>query len=415
MFYADLHIHSRHSFATSRDLDLDSIASHADRKGVGVVGTGDFTHPGWMAELESRLRPAEPGLFRIEPGSRRARFLLQTELCTIYRQEGRTRRVHHLVCVPCLDSARRLAGRIAPYGRLDANARPVLRLDSRSLLELVLDCGPGCVLIPAHIWTPWYSALGSRSGFDAIEECYRDLAGSVFAVETGLSSDPAMNRRVSLLDRFALVSGSDAHSPSRIGREATRFGTGLSYPAIMEALRTGHGYGGTVELFPEEGKYYLDGCRRCGIGRRPREHDGRCPSCGRSLTLGVLHRVERLSDREEPSSGEGYESFVSLSSIVAEMTGKGCRSQRVRSLCSHVVSTVGPELEVLGRASVSALEKAGIPYLAEALVRMRARSVSSDPGYDGQCGTISLFAPPELERVRSALERVRVKDAATGR
>ena len=279
MFYADLHLHSKYSRATSRNLDLERLFLWARKKGIQVLGTGDFTHPAWRAELKEKLIPAEPGLFQLRegrllerqypmPSGKPMRFLLEVEVSTIYKKGGKTRKVHHLLYAPDWEKADRLVARLAKIGNLQADGRPILGLDSRDLLEITLQSGDGCHLIPAHVWTPWFSALGSKSGFDAVEECYGDMAPHIFAIETGLSSDPWMNRKVSSLDRFALVSNSDAHSPGKVGREATVFHTEMSYPAMMKALQTKEGLGGTAEFFPEEGKYHLDGCRRSASPRR---------------------------------------------------------------------------------------------------------------------------------------------------
>jgi DNA helicase-2/ATP-dependent DNA helicase PcrA len=274
MFYADLHVHSRYSRATSRDADLEHLALWARRKGISVVGTGDFTHPAWFEEIRTKLVPAEPGLFRLRPEIEReverqlppachgpVRFLLEVEISTIYKKGDRTRKVHHLIYASNLDTAGRFREKLATIGNIASDGRPILGLDSRHLLEITLQSGPDAYLVPAHIWTPWFAALGSKSGFDSIDECYGDLAPHIFAVETGLSSDPPMNWRVSQLDRFTLVSNSDAHSPPMLGREACAFATDMDYFAMRRALETGEGYAGTVEFFPEEGKYHLDGHR----------------------------------------------------------------------------------------------------------------------------------------------------------
>ncbi|MBO0809762.1 MAG: AAA family ATPase, partial [Actinobacteria bacterium] len=313
MFHADLHLHSRFSRACSKDCDLANLAWWALRKGVTVVGTGDFTHPAWAAELAESLVPAEPGLLRLRPeieervlrasapGCRReVRFLLSAEISTIYRHGDRTRKVHHLLYAPGFDAADRITAALAKVGNLASDGRPILGLDSRHLLEITLDGGPGCFLIPAHIWTPWFAVLGSKSGFDTIGACYGDLAPHVFAAETGLSSDPPMNWMCSALDGYRLVSNSDAHSPPMLGREATTFSTEVDYFAMADALRTGNGLAGTVNFFPEGGRYHLDGHRRCGICCEPeatRGYGGNCPECGKPLTVGVLHRVAELADR----------------------------------------------------------------------------------------------------------------------
>ncbi len=283
--YADLHIHSKFSRACSRDCDLEHLAWWAGRKGISVVGTGDFTHPVWREELGSKLVPDAPGLFRLRPELERAvqetlppacrapvRFMLSSEISTIYKRDERTRKVHHLLYAPSLDAVDEITRALARVGNLASDGRPILGLDSRNLLEITLSGGDGCYLIPAHAWTPWFAVLGSQSGFDRVSDCYADLASHIFAIETGLSSDPEMNWRVSSLDGYRLVSNSDAHSPPMLGREATAFELPeTDYFSIYQALRTGDGFGGTVEFFPEEGKYHLDGHRACDVRMTPEE------------------------------------------------------------------------------------------------------------------------------------------------
>src|SRR3984885_3497672 len=313
MFHADLHIHSKFSRACSKDCDIPHLAWWALRKGITVVGTGDFTHPAWSQELAQALVPAEPGLLRLRPeletrlrrespGScdRQVRFMLSVEISTIYRRDDRTRKVHHLLYAPGFEEAGRITAALSKIGNLASDGRPILGLDSRDLLEITLAGGPGCYLVPAHVWTPWFAVLGSKSGFDSVAECYADLADHVFAVETGLSSDPPMNWMCSSLDGYRLVSNSDAHSPPMLGREATTLDTALDYFAMAEALRTGNGLAGTLEFYPEEGKYHLDGHRKCGVRLEPAQSarpGGTCPRCGKPLTIGVLNRVTELADR----------------------------------------------------------------------------------------------------------------------
>jgi DNA helicase-2/ATP-dependent DNA helicase PcrA len=414
-FYADLHVHSKHSRACSRDCDLEHMAWWAALKGVAVVGAGDFTHPAWQGDLRTQLVPAEPGLFRLRGDLERevlrrlpapcrtpVRFLLSTEISTISKRGDRTRKVHHLLFAPDLDAVAEITRRLARVGNLAADGRPILGLDPRDLLEITLAGGPGCYLVPAHVWTPWFSALGSKSGFDSIEECYADLAGSIFAAETGLSSDPAMNWRVSGLDRYHLVSNSDAHSPPMLGREATVFDTRLDYFGILHALRTGEGLEGTVEFFPEEGKYHLDGHRACGVRLEPertRELSGRCPACGRPLTVGVLHRVESLADRpvgHRPERGRDYRCLISLSQVVGELLGVGPRSQAVASEVATLVGRLGPEFGILTDVPLEDVSRAGPPLLPEALDRLRRGMVMREAGYDGVYGTIRLFSAADL-------------------
>jgi len=419
MFYADLHVHSRFSRATSRDCDLEHLALWAAKKGIAVVATGDFTHPEWFAQIEQQLTPAEPGLFRLRqeppreicqnavrlaPGD--VRFMLQVEISTIYKKDGRTRKVHHLIYAPSLDAAREVTQRLARIGNLASDGRPILGLDSRHLLEIALESGPGCCLVPAHVWTPWFAVLGSQSGFDSIDECYDDLAGEIFALETGLSSDPAMNWRVSGLDRYALISNSDAHSPPKLGREACVFDTDRDYFAMFRALRTGEGYGGTVEFFPEEGKYHFDGHRKCGVCLAPDEtlrYGGNCPVCGKPMTLGVMYRVHQLADRESipeplPARAAPFRSLIPLEEILSEVSGVGPQSSTVQRRYEDLLARLGPELEILDRIPPEDISRAASPLVAEGIVRMREGRVTRQAGFDGQYGTIRLFSEDELRR-----------------
>ncbi|MGH8903349.1 MAG: endonuclease Q family protein, partial [Egibacteraceae bacterium] len=414
-FYADLHVHSKYSRATSRDCDLEHLAWWAARKGIGVVGTGDFTHPAWLEELRTNLVPAEPGLFRLREDLERdvadrlppscrnpVRFMLSVEISTIYKRTGRTRKVHHLVYAPDLETVREFNRRLGRIGNLGSDGRPILGLDSRDLLDITLTSGEGAYLVPAHVWTPWFAVLGSMSGFDAVKDCYADLAEHVFAIETGLSSDPAMNWRVSGLDRYRLVSNSDAHSPPALGREATVFATDLDYHAIRRALETGEGFGGTVEFFPEEGKYHLDGHRKCGVRLEPAETrrlQTRCPECGKPLTVGVMHRVEALADREDgfrPEGAAGFRCIVPLPEIVGEIVGVGPKSRRVEREVAGLVARLGPELDILERLPLEEIRAAASPLVAEAIGRMRGGNVIREAGYDGEYGHIRLFTAEEL-------------------
>jgi DNA helicase-2/ATP-dependent DNA helicase PcrA len=421
-FYADLHIHSKYSRATSGDLDFHHLALWAKKKGVTAIGTGDFTHPAWMAAIKDELVPAEPGLFRLrddleaavaaELGSCAAaaapvRFLLEVEISTIYKQGDKVRKVHHLLYAPDLASADRLVTRLARIGNLASDGRPILGLNSRDLLEICLSCGDGCYLIPAHIWTPWFSVFGSKSGFDAFDECYGDLSSHIFAVETGLSSDPPMNWRLSMLDRFRLVSNSDAHSPGNLGREACRFDCPLDYHAIRNALATGAGYGGTVEFYPEEGKYHMDGHRACGFRCEPAESrrlGNKCPVCGAPLTIGVLSRVLELADRtgeRPPPAAAPFRSFVPLPEMLGEIARTGPKSKTVQGSYEQLIARLGPELTILGDESLDDIGRIAAPLLVEAIRRMRAGEVIREGGYDGEYGTIRLFKPDELEGGKS--------------
>lgn len=416
MFHADLHVHSRHSRATAASCDLEHLALWSCKKGLALVGTGDFTHPAWLESLASELVAAEPGLFRLRPElerhvvarvpvacQRSPRFVLSVEISTIYKKLGRTRKVHHVVLAPDLEAARAIVRRLAKIGNLASDGRPILGLDSRDLLEIVLESSPDAYLIPAHVWTPWFSALGSQSGFDSIAECYGDLASHIFAIETGLSSDPEMNWRVSSLDGYRLVSCSDAHSPPMLGREASSFDCELDYFAIRRALEHGPGYRGTVELFPEEGKYHLDGHRNCGVRLTPeqtREHDGRCPGCGKRVTVGVLNRVAALADRPAhcapPVKAGQVQHLVPLSELLGELHGVGPKSRAVERSYEAALAQLGPELHLLSEAPVEDVKRLGAGWLAEALTRLRAGEVRREAGFDGQYGKIRLFDEREL-------------------
>jgi DNA helicase II / ATP-dependent DNA helicase PcrA len=420
-FYADLHIHSKYSRACSRDCDLEHLTWWAQRKGISLVGTGDFTHPAWYDHLRETLVPAEPGLFRLRPELDRdiartlppscvgdVRFMLSVEISTIYKRDDRTRKVHHLIYMPSFDAAAEFNRRLGKIGNLGSDGRPILGLDSRDLLEITLESGDGAYLVPAHVWTPWFAVLGSKSGFDAIADCYADLADHVFAAETGLSSDPEMNWRVSGLDKYTLVSNSDAHSPPVLGREATVFDTDLDYYAVRRALETREGFAGTVEFFPEEGKYHSDGHRKCDVRFDPAQtiaHNGLCPTCGKPLTVGVLSRIQELADREvgyRPADAVDFRSLIPLPEIMSELLGVGPKSKKVLSEIASLTAVHGPELGILDDVPLDDLT-ASNPVLGEAIGRLRRGEVIRDAGYDGEYGVIRLFEPGELSKAAGAV------------
>ncbi|MBG6139684.1 uncharacterized protein (TIGR00375 family) [Longispora fulva] len=410
-FYADLHIHSKYSRACSKDCDLENLSWYARRKGIGLVGTGDFTHPAWYAHLRENLVEAEPGLYvlradvasgvnqrlpRILRGQ--TRFMLSVEISTIYKRGDKTRKVHHLIYLPDLDAVARFNTALGRIGNLGSDGRPIIGLDSRDLLEIVLQASPDGYLVPAHIWTPWFSALGSKSGFDAIADCYLDLADYIFAVETGLSSDPEMNSRVSSLDRYTMMSNSDAHSPPMLGREATAFSTPFDYFAIRDALRTRSGYEGTLEFFPEEGKYHADGHRNCDVVLSPSETiklGGKCPVCGKPVTVGVLSRIEALADRPATPSPAAT-SIIPLPEILGELNGVGPKTKTVATKIDALVNELGPEFEILTGTPIEDVAKVGGELLGEAIDRLRRGDVRRESGYDGEYGAIRLFDPAEL-------------------
>ncbi|MDY0002404.1 MAG: endonuclease Q family protein [Polyangia bacterium] len=418
---ADLHVHSYLARATSGDCDLPHLALWAQKKGIGLLGTGDFTHPEWFCRIREDLVPVEDsGLFvlrkdladqvsREVPAACQAEvsFVLQVEISSIYQRHGRVRRVHNLVFMPDLDSASRFRRALARVGNIESDGRPILGLDSRDLLEMALGCSPRARLIPAHVWTPWFSLFGSKSGFDALEECFGDLTSHIFALETGLSSDPPMNWRLSALDGLTLVSNSDAHSPSKLGREANALHVALEYDALFEALGSGDPgrCGGTLEFFPEEGKYHLDGCRRCGARMTPeetRERFGRCPGCGKMVTEGVMSRVAELADRPwgaRPPGALPFQSLIPLAEVLGECLGQGARTKGVARVYEGLLERLGPELGLLRSVSIEALEKAGVPLLGEAVRRMRQGAVHLKAGYDGEFGVVRAFGPGERERL----------------
>lgn len=389
-FYADLHIHSKYSRATSKSCNLEKLALWAARKGLSVTSTGDFTHPAWFNEIKEKLVPAGGGAFRLKPeieaqifpNGNPVRFILSVEISTIYKKWDRTRKVHHVIFAPSLEVADNFRQRLGAIGNIVSDGRPILGLDSRDLLEIALESGEGSFLIPAHIWTPWFSVLGSKSGFDSIEDCYGDLAEHIFAVETGLSSDPEMNWRVSKLDKYRLVSNSDAHSPAKLAREATVFDTEPDYYSIMNALKTGSGYVGTVEFFPEEGKYHEDGHRKCNVCLTPdetRKLNGICPVCGKPLTIGVNYRVCELADRPmdniivPKTAGQVY-SLVPLPEILSEIMQVGAGSKSVTLEYEKLIHKFGSELSILKQVPVDEISKSS-PLLGEGISRLREGKV----------------------------------------
>lgn len=428
-YIADLHIHSHYSRATSKASNLHGLAAWAAVKGIGVVATGDFTHPGWFAHLQECLEPAEPGFFRLkddqardvgcllpaglrpanDPGS--IRFVLSAEISSIYKRGGKVRKVHNLLYVPDMASVRRMNATLATLGNISADGRPILGLDSRDLLEILLEKTEQGFLVPAHIWTPWFSLFGSKSGFDSIDECFGDLSHHVFALETGLSSDPEMNRLISALDRFTLISNSDCHSPAKLGREANIFTTGFDFFSLRAALQApvdAHGqqvFAATVEFYPEEGKYHCDGHRKCQVCLEPQETravSGLCPTCGKPLTIGVLHRVMELADREKPISPPGSPqvySQIPLQEIVAELLDCGPTSKKVVEGYIRLINVFGSEFTLLLETPVEDIRAQGFGLLAEAVERVRANRVIRRAGYDGEFGVITVFSEGERARL----------------
>jgi uncharacterized protein (TIGR00375 family) len=406
-FITDLHIHSRYSRATSREMSPEALWKWAQLKGISVIGTGDFTHPEWLLELREKTDEEGNGLLKLKkkfrkeevPASCRAdvSFLLSAEISCIYRKHDKTRKIHAVVLVPSFDDARRINSSLSKIGNLSADGRPILGLDAKELLRIVVDCSPSCILIPAHAWTPHFSVFGAASGFDSLDECFEELTPHIHAIETGLSSDPAMNWRLSSLDNLALISNSDAHSPMKIGREATIFDTGLSYKEIAETIKTRKGLLGTIEFFPEEGKYHYDGHRSCASCLLPKEtirRNNLCPVCGKRVTIGVMHRVESLADREEgfrPGGALPFHSIIPLHEIIAETLKVGVASKAVKKEYETVIGELGNELRILMDTPGEDIEAAGSARLRQAIEKMRSGEVSISPGYDGEYGKVKIF------------------------
>ncbi len=437
-FIADLHIHSRHSRATSKDMSLESLWKWAQLKGIAVIGTGDFTHPKWFQEIKDKLETIGNNIFKLKNNyqsidipiscSAEVYFMLTAEISCIYSKNGKVRKIHSLVFVPDLATAARMNAVLSKIGNLSSDGRPILGLDAKELLKIVLDISDDAVLIPAHAWTPHFSVFGASSGFDSLEECFEELTPHIFAIETGLSSDPLMNWRLSSLDRITLISNSDAHSPAKIGREANIFDfnnppsppftkgarlpsvgqgkggiiTEISYESIINAIKTRKGFVGTIEFFPEEGKYHYDGHRTCGISLSPKEtvkHNYLCPVCGKRVTVGVMHRVEKLADRENgfrPSGAPPFYSLVPLPEIIAEAIKVGVNSKAVNNEYLHIIEKLGNEFKILMDIPLNDIERASSPIIREAISRMRSGNVHISPGFDGEYGKIKIFE--EVER-----------------
>lgn len=412
MYIADLHIHSRFSRATSKDCDAPHLDWWARRKGIGLLGTGDFTHPAWRAELKEQLVSAGEGVYMLKEEYRlpagisgeAPRFVVTGEISSIYKRDGKTRKVHNLILLPSLEAADALSAKLEAVGNIHSDGRPILGMDSRDLMELTLTTCPDAEFIPAHIWTPHFSMFGAFSGFHTIESCFDDMTPHIHAVETGLSSDPPMNWRVSALDGLTLVSHSDAHSPAKLGREANLLNTDRTYPALVHAIRTGDGLLGTIEFFPEEGKYHLDGHRNCGVCLTPQEtaeQNGICPVCGRKLTIGVEHRVEELADRPAgfcPENAKPFESLAPLPEVIAASTGGPSSGKRMDAQYERLLHELGPEFYILRQASIEEIARAAGPCVAEGIRRLRTGQVERRPGFDGEYGTISLLTPAEIEQ-----------------
>ena len=418
MYIGDLHIHSRYSRATSKDCTPEHLDLWARKKGIHILGTGDFTHPAWREELKEKLEPAEDGLYVLKKEYRiggagdsgiQPRFVVTGEISSIYKKGDRVRKVHSLLILPGLEAAESLARRLELIGNIHSDGRPILGIPCRDLLEIMLETAPEAVYVPAHIWTPHFSLFGAFSGFDAIEECFEDLTPHIRALETGLSSDPPMNWRVAALDRFHLISNSDAHSPGKLGREANLFDIELSYPNLAGAIQEGKGLAGTIEFFPEEGKYHFDGHRKCGLCISPRETAGygnKCPVCGKKITIGVLNRIEQLADREEGfvlPTGRPFESLVPLPEVIGASMGISAAGKKAAETYERMTGALGPEFAILREVPVEDIRKAAGPLVAEGIRRLREGKVERTPGFDGEYGKIGLLSPEDISSLEGQM------------
>ncbi len=415
-FIADLHVHSHYSRATSRDMVPQGLWRWAQLKGISIIGTGDFTHPQWFKELTDKLDPMGNGLFSLKKGFQDGyvpescrgdvSFLLTGEISCIYKKNGRTRKVHCLVLVPDFATAAKVNVVLAGIGNISSDGRPILGLDAKELLKIVLQASSDSVFVPAHIWTPHFSVFGAASGFESLEECFEELSPHIFAAETGLSSDPAMNWRWSVLDGITLISNSDAHSATKIGREANVFETDFSYRGVTDAIKTRRGFQGTIEFFPEEGKYHYDGHRPCNVSLPPGEsirHGLRCPVCGGKVTIGVMHRVEKLADREVgfmPPGVPGYRSVIPLTELLSETMKVGPTSKAVNTEYMYLLTRMGSEFHILLDAPLAEIQRTGPPLLGEAISRMRQGKVNIEPGYDGEYGKVRIFEAIERKALK---------------
>jgi len=429
-FIADFHIHSKYSRAVSKDMVIEELDRWADDKGILVMGTGDFTHPDWFRDLKQKLEPAEPGLFKLKPAYKKktmkgtlaeTRFILTVEVSGIYGRAGRTRRIHNILFAPDFETAEKIVTQLSWIGNVKSDGRPILGLDSEELAKIVFTTNPEAAIVPAHAWTPWFSVFGSMSGFDTIEECFGKYADKIFAIETGLSSDPAMNWRLSKLDHIALISNSDSHSLERIGREANIFDTELSYRGIMDALKSRDlkKFVATIEFFPEEGKYHYDGHRACGVSWAPEEtkrHGGICTGCGKPVTVGVMNRVAALADRPEVAvnrtkvgevNAVHYEkrvpfvNLVPMDQIIGEAFDVGAQAKSVWVEFERLVQAFGSELKILLEVSASDLATVAKREVVEAIERVRQGKLAIEPGFDGEFGKVKIFSAADRVKIET--------------
>lgn len=415
----DFHIHSKYSRATSEQMDVDEIVRYAPVKGLNLVGTGDFTHAQWLKELKENLvRDEESDLYKpTKAPNSSLRFMVTGEAATIFPFKEETKKIHHLILTPNLETAAQINDRLSRYGSLIVDGRPVLNMTAAALVEEVMEASRENVLIPAHIWTPWFSLFGDLSGFDRIEDCYQETIKHIFAVETGLSSDPPMNWRLSALDRFTLVSNSDSHSswPWRIGREANVFDIErLTFNNVIDAIRSKDPkrFLFTIETYPEYGKYHWTGHRNCKVSLSPEEvkkYGGICPVCHRKLTKGVEQRVNGLADRPDgfkPDSVPGFRRLLPLSEVIQAVLGAAYPGiQKVWNVYNLLISKFGDEYTVLIDAPFNVLAETVDPTIADAIIRVREERLNVVPGYDGVYGQIKIVDESEKKSAESLVEQ----------
>ncbi len=392
MYIADFHIHSKYSRATSKDMELDGLVKWAKYKGINLLGTGDITHFYWFYELKRNLKESERfGIYNYGGID----FILTGEVCNIFEKKGVIKKIHNIVFISSLEKVEKLNKNLERYGDLNADGRPILQLEAKELLKLIKDVDEFGFLVPAHIWTPHFSLFGSNSGFDDIEDCFEEVTDEIFALETGLSSDPEMNWRLSKLDRFSLISNSDAHSPSRIGREANIFFDKFDFKQLIDILKNKN-FNMTVEYFPEEGKYHYDGHRNCGVCFSPeqtRKNNYICPVCNRKVTVGVMHRVEELADRkpnEKPKKYVPFKKIVPLDQIIGSVMNKEVSSQIVQKMYFEIINRIGSEFYILLDANEKEIEHKIETKVFEGIKKVRKGEVNIKPGYDGEFGKVEI-------------------------
>lgn len=411
---ADLHLHSAYARATSKDLNFDSLTQWAKIKGIDLLSSADFTHPLWFAETRKKLKEDGSGLLNFNG----FKFMLGAEVSCIFSQGGKLRRVHLLLYVPSLAAAEKVNRELGKRGKLASDGRPILGLPAKTVLEILLAADPNSIMIPAHAWTPWFGVLGQNGGFNSLEECFGDLAKYIYAIETGLSSDPEMNWRIKELDQRSIVSFSDAHSAPKMGRELTILNSDYTYASVLESLKKQQ-IDSTIEFFPEEGKYHYNGHRNCNFKETPEETLKRgllCPSCKRPLTIGVMHRVATLAEKDRPAGFQaenrpGFKKLVPLQEVIAESLGSGVASKKVKESYFKIINKFGAEVDILTKVDPEAVGNfIGSERLAQALEKMRSGDIFIDPGYDGVYGEVHIFGKPKRALRSAAFANAKVRN-----